>query len=127
VQDPAEVAFRYAAAIQSYFAALIKDPHDAEEVAQEFLLRVLEVGFFRVQAERGRFRDYLKTAVRHAALNFLQRRRDTARNNISLTQVPAPSDAESTDGEWLTSWRHCLLARAWRALSKDGEGMRRPR
>jgi len=117
VQDPSEVVFRYASAIQSYFAALLKNPHDAEEVAQEFLLRVLEVGFFRVRAERGRFRDYLKTSVRNAAINFLQRRRSPARTNTSLAQVPAPDDL-SLDAEWLASWRRCLLARAWRALAE---------
>jgi Sigma-70 region 2 len=118
VRDPGEFVCRYVSAIQSYFEALLKNPHDAEEVSQEFMLRVVQVGFVRVKPELGRFRDYLKTAVRNAALNYQQRRRSPARNNADMTHVAAPSSPLAADAEWLASWRRCLLSRAWRALAK---------
>jgi DNA-directed RNA polymerase specialized sigma24 family protein len=73
--DPARFVARYEDAIRRYLSALIKNPHDAEEVVQDFFLKITRLhGFFRVRAERGRFRDYLKSAIRNAALNFLRDR-----------------------------------------------------
>src|SRR5262249_14612283 len=75
VRDPARFVRRYASAIHKYVAALVTNPHDAEEATQEFFLRVAQHGFVRTRQEGGRFRDYLKAAVRNAALNFLRRNR----------------------------------------------------
>src|SRR5438105_15492605 len=66
--DPAKFIMRYAPAIQRYFVAMIPNRHDAEEAIQDFLMRVMQSGFVKADAQRGRFRDYLRTAVRHAAL-----------------------------------------------------------
>src|SRR5262245_27390195 len=74
VHDPAYFAASYGPAIRRYLEALLKNTHDAEEVAQDFLLRVHEQGLGRASPERGRFRDYLKKAVRNAALSFLRKK-----------------------------------------------------
>src|SRR5947208_16957069 len=74
VNDPLQFMLRYGPAIQRYLSALIKNPHDVEEVLQDFLLRGLQRGFVRTESLRGRFRDYLKTAVRNAALTHYRRR-----------------------------------------------------
>src|SRR5262249_23195157 len=74
IHNPVQFVMRYAPAIQRYLAALIKPPSDAEDVAKEFFLRVVKNGFVHARRERGRFRDYVKTAVRNTALNFLNRR-----------------------------------------------------
>jgi hypothetical protein len=117
VHEPVDFVARYAAAIQRYLRALIHDPHDAEEVAQDFLLRVVQYGFPRVRRDGGRFRDYLKTAVRNAALNFLQRRPAARPEATDLAQLPAPTDStHAADQAWTREWRACLLKRALAAL-----------
>jgi RNA polymerase sigma-70 factor (ECF subfamily) len=116
LDEPRLFLVRYAPAICSYFRALIKNEHDAEEVSQEFLLRAVKLGFPSARPERGRFRDYLKTAVRNAALTYLQRARPTKLEDPvqPLSTVADPPSA--SDHEWLAEWQGCILARAWRAL-----------
>jgi hypothetical protein len=116
--DPARFVLRYEGAIRRYLAALIKNTHDADEVVQDFFLKITELhGFFRVRAERGRFRDYLKTAIRNAALNFLRYKQPASPIDsalwLRLTADKAQPEAEQT---WLEEWRRCLLERAWHAL-----------
>jgi len=119
VRDPAQFVLRYAPAIQRYFGALIKNRHDAEEAAQDFLLRVTQHGFVRTRDERGRFRDYLKAAVRNAALNYLRRNRASRSVDSSALQTALPERAQvAADQAWLAEWRQCLLDRACRALEQ---------
>jgi RNA polymerase sigma-70 factor (ECF subfamily) len=111
---------RYGPAIQRYLSALIKNPHDVEEVLQDFLLRGLQRGFVRTESLRGRFRDYLKTAVRNAALTHYRRRSPTPHGDLSALQLPAPPDETpiAADEEWASQWRQCVLSRAWQALDQ---------
>jgi Sigma-70 region 2 len=113
VRDPPRFVLRYAPAIQGYVRVLIKDRHDAEEVAQDFFLRVTQKCFAHTRKEGGRFRDYLKTAVRNAALSFLNRHRGSKPLHSSSPQIPA-----GAEHVWLAEWRRCLLDRAWLALEK---------
>jgi DNA-directed RNA polymerase specialized sigma24 family protein len=91
---------------------MIKNPHDAEEIAQDFFLRVTRHHFVRTRQQGGRFRDYLKAAVRNAALNFLRRKRPKL-IDCDIYHLP-----ERSDQTWLIEWRQCLLNRARRALEK---------
>jgi hypothetical protein len=118
--DPARFVLRYEEAIRSYLAALIQNPHDTEEVVQDFFLKITRLhGFFRVRAERGRFRDYLKAAIRNAALNFL-RNKEPASPIDSALWLRLMADKSQPDAEqaWLDEWRRCLLERAWQALEE---------
>jgi hypothetical protein len=118
VRDPAHVVMRYAPAIRRYFGVLIRNDHDADEAAQEFLLRIMRGGFSRARQERGRFRDYLARAVRNAALNVLRSRKGRSAARLTLPDTLAADDPAAHDREWLLGWRRCLLRRAWRALAK---------
>jgi DNA-directed RNA polymerase specialized sigma24 family protein len=127
VFDPVAFLDRYAPAIQSYFHALIKNAHDAEEIAQDFFLWVAQNGFPRAKQERGRFRDYVKVAVRNAALNFINRKqRPPVRKDkkarptpIRIDDLPAPESTFIPDTEWVVDWRNCLLERAWKHLKES--------
>jgi hypothetical protein len=119
VRDPAQFVLRYAPAIQKYFAALIKNRHDAEEAAQDFFLRVTQHGFVRARDDRGRFRDYLKAAVRNAALNYLRRNRAPKSVDSSALQTALLERAQVVEDQaWVAEWRQCLLDRACRALEQ---------
>jgi hypothetical protein len=117
INDPGKFLVRYAPAIRSYLQALLRNAHDAEEVEQDFLVRVVQNGFVRASPDRGRFRDYLKTAVRNAALTRLRRKKEAAVGDFALLGLAAADDTiPGTDEQWLADWRRCLLDRAWRAL-----------
>jgi RNA polymerase sigma-70 factor (ECF subfamily) len=119
VYDPGEFVHRYATAVQKYLNALIRNPHDAEEVGQDFFLFVTEHGFPRAKRERGRFRDYLKTAVRNSALTFLRRKRLPTRGDSEMLESMADQGPPVIpDQEWITQWRQCLMDRAWRSLEE---------
>jgi RNA polymerase sigma-70 factor (ECF subfamily) len=117
VGDPVQFTMRYAPAIEAYLEALIKNRHDAEEVLQDFLVRGLQKGFVRASPLRGRFRDYLKTAVRNAAIDHLRRRRLPQQGKFDLGQIAAV-DSPTLEEAWVSEWRRCLLDRAWEALHR---------
>jgi len=117
VNDPVQFMLRYGPAIQRYLSALIKNPDDAEEVLQDFLLRGLQRGFVRSDSLRGRFRDYLKTAVRNAALTHYRRRHPAIQGDLLFHELSAPDEPPTgADQEWAAEWRECLLKRAWQGL-----------
>jgi hypothetical protein len=117
IHDSGQFVRRYKAAIEQYLYALVKNRHDAEDILHDFLLRVLKHGFVHVQREGGRFRDYLKIAVRNAALNHLQRKVKPQRGAMKPLPIRAADLSQpTTDQQWATHWRHALLERVWKAL-----------
>jgi len=54
---------RYQRAIYGYLVTSLRSHDAADEVFQEFALKFLRGGFRRADPSRGRFRDYLKTAL----------------------------------------------------------------
>ena len=119
IRDPAHVVMRYAPAIRRHFHVLIRNEHDAEEAAPGVLSAHYPGRFFASAQERGRFRDYLRRAVRNAALNALRDRRGP---KSGLFRLPVDAMAEHCplveDQEWLAGWRRCLLKRAFRVLAR---------
>src|SRR5262249_11514793 len=66
-----------------------------------------------------RFRDYLKAAVRNAALNFLRRNRARRAVGSDIFAAAVPNQImDAADRAWAEEWRRCLLDRAYRALKK---------
>lgn len=118
IRDPVRFVKRYDAAIQRYLKALIKNPHDAEEVAQDFQLRMYQHGLVRSKVIRGRFRNYLKAAVRNAALTYFRRRPHERPGDLDLLHLPDHRSPGQDDQEWLDEWRRCLLDRTWEALER---------
>ena len=58
----AELLQCYAGAVYRYLLGAVRDADAAQDLSQEFVVRFLRGGFRRADPERGRFRDYLKTA-----------------------------------------------------------------
>jgi hypothetical protein len=111
--DPARFLLRYAPAIHSYLFGLVKDDHQADEITQDFLLRVVQKGFERARPDRGRFRDYLKAALRTAAVTGLRRRTDGPLTKAVLAGLVEDGALAK---RWLSDWQRCLLDSAFRAL-----------
>jgi hypothetical protein len=120
LNDPSQFILRYAPAIQRYFRAIIRSRHEAEEAIQDFIVKVMQHGFMGAQADRGRFRDYLKASVRNAAMAHLRRTVAGLPTTASMPlEAVAGPDAPDMDQAWIEEWRRCVLERAWRGLEND--------
>lgn len=115
VRDGNRFLLRYAQAVHGYLLALLGEAEDADDVAHDFFVRVVERGFDRADPDRGRFRDYLKIAVRNAAVSHLRRKSRQPRTVDALECIVAEGAAND---EWLREWQTCVLDRAWRALER---------
>jgi RNA polymerase sigma-70 factor (ECF subfamily) len=111
---------RYQGAIYRYLLGALRDPDAADEVFQNFALRVVQGAFRRANPERGRFRDYLKITLIHLVTDYRNRQRNRPTSlgkNFDEPAVP-PDDPAAADERFIHSWREELLARAWESLEK---------
>jgi len=97
-------------------------PHDAEDVAQEVVLRVCRENFLRKADEiRTKFRTVLLAVTKRVIVSF--RRHDTAamrdkRRRIPIEGLDFPVDAED-DPEFDRLWVKALVERALTSLGDD--------
>jgi RNA polymerase sigma factor (sigma-70 family) len=111
---------RYCGAVYRYLLAAVRDHHAAEDLTQEFALRFVRGQFRLANPERGRFRDYVKTALFHLVDDY-RSRQGRRPSPVPLgghepETTPAASEAEQA---FTASWREELLARTWRALADE--------
>src|SRR5438045_2159010 len=64
-----QLVLRYHGAVYRYLLGMLRDPGVAEELAQEFAVRFLRGDFKEAHPQRGRFRDFLKTSLRHVVID----------------------------------------------------------
>jgi DNA-directed RNA polymerase specialized sigma24 family protein len=114
----AELMDRYAGAVHRHLLAALRDPDAAAELGQEFALRFLQGGFHRADPARGRFRDFVKRALRNLMIDHRRRRRSRPPPWGEGGPEPAAPDPGLADFDrrFLQSWREDLMARAWVAL-----------
>ncbi len=112
----AGLAQRYSAVVYRYLLGAVRDPDTAAELSQEFAIRILQGAFRRADPGRGRFRDYLKTALIHLVNDYHRARQ--ARPMPLPADVPASAEPAGPDAEvdFLDTWRAELLDRTWKAL-----------
>jgi len=119
LKDPVQFLLLYGPAIGKYLVTIIKNPHDADEVAQDILARFLQEGFARASPDRGRFRDYLKVSVRNAAMSRLRKKHAVALPEAAMQQLADPEEGlEAVERAWLAEWQRCILDKAWRGLDQ---------
>jgi RNA polymerase sigma-70 factor (ECF subfamily) len=112
---------RYCGAVYRYLLAAVRDTHVADELSQEFALAFIRGDFRRVDPERGRFRDYVKTVLFNLVNSY---RKKSQRQPRGLPEdFPEPAAPEElvsspSDEDFIKRWREELLARAWEALAK---------
>jgi RNA polymerase sigma-70 factor (ECF subfamily) len=115
LKDPQRFLLRYSPAIRAYLVALIRDEHDVEDVLQDFLARFVERGLPKIDNARGRFRDYLKAAVRNAAFTFWRRKRASQLTEAQWEAIEDRAMREA-DAEYDSHWTKCLIERVWQAV-----------
>jgi RNA polymerase sigma-70 factor (ECF subfamily) len=116
----AEVLERYYGSIYRYALKVLGEADLAEEACQEFALRFVRGDFRHADPAKGRFRDYVKTAVIHL-LNEFRRREQDRRRALALESgvaeaVPTPPPVDPGDSEFQQLWRKELLNRAWHEM-----------
>lgn len=111
---------RYSGAAYRYLLGAVRDPDIAADLCQEFAVRFLRGDFHRAAPERGRFRDYLKTALVHLVTDHHRARQAWPRglpaDAADDRATPVETDAGDT---FLQSWRAELLDRTWQALQEE--------
>lgn len=113
---------RYLPAIYRYALGVLRNPDAADEVVQEFALRLVRGDFHRADPERGRFRDYVKTVLYHLITDYHKRKQRGAQ---PLAEPAEVADSEPgthlSDRDFLDRWRETLLNQAWQALEEYEE------
>lgn len=114
---------RYSRAIYRYLFGSVRDPDAADELYQEFALRFVRGDFRRASPERGRFRDFLKTALYHLIVDHQRKRGKRGAPLPPDSPDPASDEAQvaESDREFLAVWRADLMDRAWEALARHDQ------
>lgn len=111
---------RYQDAVYRYLLACVRDPDTADELFQDFALRLVRGDFGRVDPKRGRFRDYVKSALMNLVINH-QRKKKNVRLDSGMEPAQAAEDQLPEDEAFLADWRKSLLDRAWQAMAEAQE------
>jgi RNA polymerase sigma-70 factor (ECF subfamily) len=120
-----ELLLRYYGAVYRYLLGTLRDPDAAEELTQDFALRFLRGDFRGADPQRGRFRDFVKTAVRRLAIDWHRKQKHREKRPLALPDAGGAVVAENlddarSDQEFRNGWREELLARTWQALAEAG-------
>jgi RNA polymerase sigma-70 factor (ECF subfamily) len=112
-----ELMERYQGAVYAYLLGALRDREAAEELFQEFALRVVRGDFHRADPDRGRFRDYLRRVLINLVNDYHRARQ--AWPKLLHPDAPAPAAMpDDAEPDFLAAWRTELLERTWRALAE---------
>jgi RNA polymerase sigma-70 factor (ECF subfamily) len=111
---------RYKGPVYRFLLRVLHDPDLAADLTNEFALRLLRGDFRRADPDRGRFRDFLKTALYHlvADAHRLRARHRSLHDGVPEPASPDADPAAGTFSAFLSSWRDDLVAQAWAALGR---------
>jgi RNA polymerase sigma-70 factor (ECF subfamily) len=115
-----ELWARYGGAVYRYLLGALRDPDAASDLSQEFALRFVRGDFHRADPQRGRFRDYLKTALSHLIVDHHRQRQHGPRQLSPDAPEPAapPEGSAAPAADFEASWREELLGSTWKALAQ---------
>lgn len=111
---------RYGTAVKRYLLGATRSDDIADELFQEFAVRFLTGKYSTADADRGRFRSFLKTILfRLVAEYYRTKSRDkSVPMNSQLENVaPGEEDNSPLDAEFNKVWGEELLKKAWEALA----------
>jgi RNA polymerase sigma-70 factor (ECF subfamily) len=113
------LAEQYGGAAYRYVLGAVRDPDVADELSQEFAVRLLGGDFHRACPERGRFRDYLKTVLVNLINDHFRSRGKWPHALPVQAALPQASPESILDGP---SFEECLkeqfLDHAWSELER---------
>lgn len=118
---------RYGSAVRRYLLGCTRQPELADELFQEFAVRLLQGGLRGASPEKGRFRHFIKGVLFHLLADHHERQKKQPRQGGS--HLPDPTDscqADNSDAEFLANWRADLLAKAWTLLENEEQRASQP-
>jgi RNA polymerase sigma-70 factor (ECF subfamily) len=116
-----ELLERYGGAVRRYLLGSLRSEDAADEVFQEFSLKLVTGAFQKADANFGRFRSFLKTTLFHLIVDYQRRGKRNAAQPLvgDAPDRPLPDDRlAEEDAAWTKSWRDELLAKGWKELEK---------
>jgi RNA polymerase sigma factor (sigma-70 family) len=116
----ANLLLRYGAAVYHFLLGKVHDPEAADELCQEFALRLVRGDFHRAHPDRGHFRALLQAALTNLVTDYHRRRQVRHQplppDSPLLADLEAPADSAGTD--FARHWRDEMLAQAWEGLAR---------
>jgi RNA polymerase sigma factor (sigma-70 family) len=111
---------RYGSAVKRYLAGTVRDPSAAEDLFQEFAVRLIKGDLHGADPERGRFRQFVKGVLFHLVADHhrKEKRRPALLGDNTPEPAVDPPSQEDMDREFVQSWREDVLARAWARLEQ---------
>ncbi|MBL8800324.1 MAG: hypothetical protein JNM56_40970 [Planctomycetia bacterium] len=111
---------RYERAVRSYLVKVLRSPDAADEVFQEFALRLVRGDLQRADPNRGRFRNFVKTTIYHLIVDHQRREKSRPRLRQDSDPEPVwePPEISQMDQALLHNWREEFLVRGWQLLEQ---------
>lgn len=113
---------RYGGAVRRYLRAALRDKEAADEVFQEFALRLVRGDFRTADPERGRFRSFVKTALHNLVVDFVRRTARNAQRPLDEASAAAIEQPAAQEDLFRQSWSQELLDRSWAHLRETERG-----
>jgi RNA polymerase sigma factor (sigma-70 family) len=117
-----DLVLRYYSAVYRYLLGIVHDEEVATDLTQEFASRFLRGDFRKATPQRGRFRDFLKVALRNLAMDHF--RKQMAARQRGMQPLPSgglePAEDQQEherDDVFVSSFRAEVLNRTWEALA----------
>ncbi len=123
-----ELVRRYQGAAYRYLRAAVRDTDLADDLFQEFALRVMQGRFQGADTSAGRFRDYLKTSLYRLVIDHYRKRKKLL-PVVDPTVLPVAlwdTNRELSEECFISVWRQELLASTWQALERYEHSQQKP-
>lgn len=115
------LVLRYASAVRRYVGAMVLDRDDADELAQDVIMRLMRGDFAGADPSKGRFRDLLKTAIRNMVRNHWDRSNRRRTSDANLDLVLDSNAANEQDQDWTSAWQRSVLDHTWARLQAEDQ------
>ena len=111
---------RYGGAIRRYLLAAVKNQHVADELFQEFAVKLIKGDFKNANPELGKFRSYVKSILFRMVADHYRKsksRKEQTLENPDIHQFKDTPSETVEDEAFLQAWRNGVLAKAWDVLN----------
>jgi RNA polymerase sigma factor (sigma-70 family) len=112
------LVLRYVPAVRRFVGGMVRNDQDADDLTQDIVARFLSGGFAGAAASRGRFRDFLKTAVANAVRDHWRRQKRRHGVDYDVAAVAGSEDSGEEDA-WDAEWRARVLGLVWDAMQEQ--------
>lgn len=109
---------RYCGAVYRYLVAVLGNANEADELAQEFALRMLQGKFKTADKSKGRFRDYVKTSLFNLVRRHYRKKSQSPGALRDDAPEPAVAEDDQADQSFTEKWRDEVLSNTWAALAE---------